>query len=137
VGRGVADILHGNIGRAGYALERERLCSGDPVHQPAWLSLNTPIHARDVLHQPMPTHRLVDAHRMQAGCVDPHSRRRFAIFWRDPTRPAVAGCPHCWVGKPRSRRTQCGTMRMGTDTTANTETPPDLLNLHRKVICAL
>jgi hypothetical protein len=30
-----ADILHGNIGRAGNALEREPLCSGDPVHQPA------------------------------------------------------------------------------------------------------
>src|SRR5262249_55000798 len=48
--RGAADNLQGNMGRAGYALKRERLCSGDPVHQPAWLFLEHPIHARDVLH---------------------------------------------------------------------------------------
>jgi hypothetical protein len=39
-------------------------------HQPAGLVLEHAVHARDRLHQPMPAHRLVDVHRVQAGRVE-------------------------------------------------------------------
>ena len=43
----------------------------DVVHdQTAWLVLEHPVHPGDGLHQVVAAHRLVDVHRVQAGCVE-------------------------------------------------------------------
>ena len=39
-------------------------------HQPAGLVLEDPVHPRDGLHQPVPAHRLVHVHRVQARRVE-------------------------------------------------------------------
>ncbi len=71
-------------------------------HQPAGLVLEHAVDARDGLHQPVPAHRLVDVHRVQARRVEsgePHVAHDHDLerVGRGPEalRPAPRGAPCC------------------------------------------
>jgi hypothetical protein len=61
----------------------ELVCDAQVVHhQPARLVLEDAVHPGDGLHQPVPPHRLVDVHGVQAGASKPvsHMSRTMTIF---------------------------------------------------------
>ena len=74
-GDGFGLVDRGLAGAAALRVGRERLLQlvGEAEvvdDQPAGLVLEHPVHARDRLHQPVPAHRLVDVHRVQARRVE-------------------------------------------------------------------